>query len=66
MRMRSFRPREGMASVGSRREVFELIWYQDLTHADAAAVLGVATKTIQRRWREARLQLHHLLDDDRV
>ncbi len=45
------------------REVFELIWYHDLTHRDAAEVLGIATKTVQRRWREARLKLHHLIDD---
>ena len=45
------------------REVFDLLWYQGLTHHEAAEVLGLSTKTVQRRWREARLQLHHLLDD---
>jgi len=39
------------------REVTDLIWYQDLTHDEAATLLGVATKTIARRWREARLKL---------
>ncbi len=37
------------------REVFDLLWYQGLTHAQAAEALGVATKTIQRRWVSARL-----------
>lgn len=45
------------------REVFDLIWYHDLTHADAAAVMGVSTKTVSRRWREARLRMHYLLED---
>lgn len=45
------------------RQVFELIWYHDLTHREAAEVLGVAVKTVSRRWREARLKLHHLVDD---
>jgi RNA polymerase sigma-70 factor (ECF subfamily) len=43
------------------REVFDLVWYQGLTHADAAAVLGVSTKTVQRRWHAACLKLHDRL-----
>jgi RNA polymerase sigma-70 factor (ECF subfamily) len=45
------------------RQVFDLIWYHDLTHREAADVLGITAKTVQRRWREARLKLHHLVDD---
>src|SRR6266852_3419471 len=45
------------------REVFELVWYQGLTHAEAAELLGVATKTIQRRWQSACLKLHENLPD---
>jgi len=37
------------------REVFDLLWYQGLSHAQAAQALGVATKTIQRRWVSAKL-----------
>jgi len=40
------------------REVFDLVWYQGLPHAEAAALLGVSTKTIQRRWHSACLRLH--------
>jgi RNA polymerase sigma factor (sigma-70 family) len=39
------------------REVTELVWYHELTHADAARVLGVATKTVSRRWRAARMHI---------
>ncbi|MCS7033847.1 MAG: RNA polymerase sigma factor [Phycisphaerae bacterium] len=48
------------------RRVFELIWYLELTHAQAAKVLGVSTKTVSRRWREARIRLHHLLSDEEI
>jgi RNA polymerase sigma factor (sigma-70 family) len=48
------------------RAVFDLLWYQELTHAQAAEILGISTKSVQRRWRDARLQLHHLVDDDSV
>jgi RNA polymerase sigma-70 factor (ECF subfamily) len=40
------------------REVFGLIFYQGLTQEDAAEVLGVAVRTIQRRWQAAMLGLH--------
>jgi RNA polymerase sigma-70 factor (ECF subfamily) len=46
------------------REVFDLLWYQGLTHAEAAALLGVSTKTVQRRWQAACLRLHEALGDD--
>jgi RNA polymerase sigma-70 factor (ECF subfamily) len=39
------------------REVFDLVWYQGLTQADAAKLLGVSTKTVQRRWQAACLRL---------
>jgi RNA polymerase sigma factor (sigma-70 family) len=40
------------------REVFGLIFYQGLTQDDAAEVLGVSVRTIQRRWQTAMLNLH--------
>ena len=39
------------------REVFELVRIQGLTHAEAAEVLGVSVKTVQRRLNRARLLL---------
>jgi RNA polymerase sigma-70 factor (ECF subfamily) len=43
------------------REVVNLLWYDNLTHAQAAEALGVATKTIQRRWASARLMIRDAL-----
>ena len=39
------------------REVFELIWYQGLSQAEAAEVLHTSQRTLQRRWQAARLHL---------
>src|SRR5205823_892299 len=41
------------ALAEAEREVFDLIYYQGLTHAEAAALLGVSTKTVQRGWLRA-------------
>ena len=43
------------------REVFDLLWYQGLTQAGAAAILGVAERTVNRRWIAARLRLNEAL-----
>lgn len=43
------------------REVFDLLWYQGLSQAEAAAVTGVSDRTIKSRWRGARLKLHAAL-----
>jgi RNA polymerase sigma factor (sigma-70 family) len=40
------------------REVFDLLWYQQLTHEQAAELLGVTTRTIRRRWQGARFRLY--------
>ena len=45
------------------REVFELVGIQGLTHAEAATVVGVSQKTVQRRLHEARLLLAERLAD---
>jgi RNA polymerase sigma-70 factor (ECF subfamily) len=45
------------------REVFELVGIQGLTHAEAATVVGVSEKTVQRRLNEARLLLAERLAD---
>jgi RNA polymerase sigma factor (sigma-70 family) len=45
------------------REVFDLIFYQGMTHADAAVLLGVSKKTVQRRWQEGCVQMHAALGD---
>jgi RNA polymerase sigma factor (sigma-70 family) len=43
------------------RELFDLLWYQGLTQADAAAVLGVSERTVNKRWIAARLKLRDAL-----
>jgi RNA polymerase sigma factor (sigma-70 family) len=43
------------------RAVFDLLWYQELTQAEAAALLGVAVRTVKLRWLKARLQVQQEL-----
>jgi RNA polymerase sigma-70 factor (ECF subfamily) len=45
------------------REVFDLVRIQGLTHAEAASVLGVSTKTVQRRLNQSLLLLEEQLYD---
>jgi RNA polymerase sigma factor (sigma-70 family) len=45
------------------REVFGLVRIQGLTHNEAAEVLGIASKTVQRRLNRGRVQLVTLLKD---
>ena len=45
------------------REVFELVRIQGLPYAEAAAVVGVSVKTVQRRLNRARLLLAQRLAD---
>jgi RNA polymerase sigma-70 factor (ECF subfamily) len=39
------------------KELFDLLWYQGLTQAEAAHVLGVSERTVNTRWVAARLRL---------
>ena len=45
------------------REVFDLVRIQGLTQAEAAEVLGVSAKTVQRRLNRGLLLLAEQLDD---
>jgi RNA polymerase sigma-70 factor (ECF subfamily) len=45
------------------REVFDLVRIQGLTQTEAAAVVGVSERTVQRRLNRARLLLAEQLDD---
>ena len=42
------------------REVVGLLFYQELSQSEAAAILGVTVRTIQRRWHSALLVLHEI------
>jgi RNA polymerase sigma factor (sigma-70 family) len=58
---RMLRAIEGLPE--DEREVFELVRIQGLTHAEAAGVVGVSVKTVQRRLNRARLLLAERLAD---
>ena len=38
-----------------------MLWYQGLTQAEAAELLGVSSRTVKRRWQTARLRLFEAL-----
>jgi RNA polymerase sigma-70 factor (ECF subfamily) len=46
------------------RTVFDLLWYQGLSQAEAAEVLGVTERTIKHRWQSARLKLHDAMQGE--
>src|SRR5262245_17217890 len=58
---RMLRAIEGLAE--DEREAFDLVGIQGLTHAEAAAVVGVSPKTVQRRLNRGRLLLAERLAD---
>jgi RNA polymerase sigma-70 factor (ECF subfamily) len=43
------------------KEVFDLLWYQQLSQAEAAQLLNLSERTVKRRWASARLKLHEAL-----
>jgi RNA polymerase sigma-70 factor (ECF subfamily) len=53
------------ALPGDQREVFGLLFYHGMTQEDAAEVLGVTVRTVQRRWQVALLALHRVRDGER-
>jgi RNA polymerase sigma-70 factor (ECF subfamily) len=42
------------------RQVFDLLWYHGMSQQDAAKLLQVDVRTVKRRWRDARLELHRV------
>jgi RNA polymerase sigma-70 factor (ECF subfamily) len=46
---------------GDLRAVFDLLWYQELSQAEAAELLGVSVPTVKLRWMKARLQVQQAL-----
>lgn len=46
------------------REVFSLVWYHEMTQAEAAAVLNVSVPTVKRWWLLARLRLRAALNGE--
>jgi RNA polymerase sigma-70 factor (ECF subfamily) len=46
------------------KEVFDLLYYQELPQVEAAQVLGVSLATLKRRWLAARRRLGKFLEPD--
>jgi RNA polymerase sigma-70 factor (ECF subfamily) len=46
------------------RELFDLLWYQGLTQAEAAELLHVNVRTVKRRWLSARMRLQDALQGE--
>ncbi|MCI0433581.1 MAG: sigma-70 family RNA polymerase sigma factor, partial [Gemmatimonadetes bacterium] len=46
------------------REVFDLLWYAGLKQDQAARLLGITTRSLQRRWRETRYYLSRRMDGE--
>jgi RNA polymerase sigma-70 factor (ECF subfamily) len=46
------------AMPDEERELVDLLFYQGLTQAEAAEVLNVSVRTIQRRWHALLCKLH--------
>lgn len=45
-----------------QREIVNLLFYQGLAQADAAQLLDVSVRTVQRRWQTALVTLHDVLE----
>ena len=43
------------------RAVFDMLWYQEMTQAEAAALLDIAVPTVKLRWMKARLRVQEAL-----
>jgi DNA-directed RNA polymerase specialized sigma24 family protein len=50
-------PMDATHDPAEERETFDLLFYQGLSQAEAAAVLDVSERTIKRRWQTARRRL---------
>jgi RNA polymerase sigma-70 factor (ECF subfamily) len=53
--------RQVEALPDQEKEVFNLLWYQGLSQAEAAVLLNVSERVVKYRWRSARLKLHETL-----
>ena len=46
-----------------QRELVNLLYYEELPQEEVAQLLGVDKRTVKRRWREVRRELHKLVKD---
>ena len=45
------------------QEIFDHLWYNGLSQSETAALLNISERTLQRRWRSARLKLSRTLPE---
>jgi DNA-directed RNA polymerase specialized sigma24 family protein len=43
------------------RAVFDLLWYQEMSQTEDAALLGITRRSVKLRWTKARLQVQQAL-----
>jgi RNA polymerase sigma-70 factor (ECF subfamily) len=58
--------RQVEALPDAERAVADLLWYQRLPQEEAAALLGVDVRTVQRRWQRVRVLAHRWLSGARA
>jgi len=46
------------------KEMFDLLWYHDLSQEEAAKIVGISVRQVKRRWREAKLLLAERMQGD--
>ena len=46
------------------REMFDLLWYNELPQEQVAELVGVSVRQVKRRWRNAKLELIEQFGDD--
>ncbi|MBB03718.1 MAG: hypothetical protein CMJ47_13825 [Planctomyces sp.] len=39
------------------KEMFDLLWYHELSQEEVASLIGLSTRQVKRRWRDAKLLL---------
>ena len=48
-----------------QKATFDLLWYQGLSQAEAAELLGISERSIQRHWQAARMTIYNALKKSR-
>ena len=46
------------------QEIVNLLFYEGLTHDEAAKVIGTSSRTLKRRWSAVKMKLHEVLNRD--
>ena len=46
------------------KEMFDLLWYHELSQEEAAKLVGISVRQIKRRWRDAKIHLAEKMGND--